>query len=271
MSPRQASSRRAAVSPTPSFEKRRSPAPPGSIPDVLRMFESEVRFYQEVAPVVGVRVPRCFDASVTAEGTYLRLEDLSQWSPGADPAAVAAELRRLHDRWEGRALEQWPWLRRPGAAAPLIARAYEGRWQVLSACPELSPPVRRLGAWLVGRIEAAEVAEGTAGPLTLCHGNAALENVFTDSSGAIAFVDWEDVRCAAGVTDLAWLLVSSVPPGRWDEVIDAYDASADVRSVLASAAAQGLFILSGQAQLRASPAWGWMERLTEAAVRLDLV
>ena len=39
----------------PNHVKRREPAAAGSIPAVLKMFESEVRFYREIAPVVGVR------------------------------------------------------------------------------------------------------------------------------------------------------------------------------------------------------------------------
>ena len=39
----------------PNHVKRREPAVPGSIPAVLKMFESEVRFYREIAPLVGVR------------------------------------------------------------------------------------------------------------------------------------------------------------------------------------------------------------------------
>lgn len=57
--------------------KRRPPATPGSIPAVLNMFESEVRFYREIAPVVGVRVPACYQAEATEAGTLLVLEDLS--------------------------------------------------------------------------------------------------------------------------------------------------------------------------------------------------
>jgi len=78
---------------------------------VLKMFESEVRFYQEIAPVIGVRVPACDQAEETAEGTLMVLEDLSDWQPGAEPAAATKALRSLHDQWTGRAHLQWP--RRP--------------------------------------------------------------------------------------------------------------------------------------------------------------
>jgi fructosamine-3-kinase len=86
------------------YVKRRPPAEPGSIPVALDMFRAEVRFYREIAPVAGVRVPACYQAEVTDEGgTVLVLEDLSAWQPGADPAAAARLLAGMHRRWEGQA------------------------------------------------------------------------------------------------------------------------------------------------------------------------
>jgi fructosamine-3-kinase len=84
------------------------------------MFRAEVRFYREIAPVAGVRVPACHQASETGDGTVLVLEDLSAWSEGADPVAAADVLAGLHARWKGQAAVRWPWLRRAGAAADLI-------------------------------------------------------------------------------------------------------------------------------------------------------
>lgn len=80
------------------FIKRRQPAPPGSIPDVLQMFVNEIRFYREVAPVVGVRVPNCLTAEEDAGATLLALENLSDWEPGADPSEAARLLARMHAR-----------------------------------------------------------------------------------------------------------------------------------------------------------------------------
>jgi len=91
--------------------KRRPLPVPGSIPDVLGMFECEVQFYREVAPVVGVRVPGCRRAESSAVGTLLELEDLSGWDAGADPIAAAGVLALLHATWEGVAYGRWPWLR----------------------------------------------------------------------------------------------------------------------------------------------------------------
>lgn len=232
------------------------------------MFESEVRFYREIAPVIGVRVPACIEATQDDVGTLLRLEDLSSWCRGADPVAVAGELKLLHSRWEATAVRRWPWLRRPGTAADLIGDAFDRLWPEMESRHDLEGRVRHLGRSLVGKVEAAEHAEGTAGPLTLCHGDTSVDNLATGPSGEIAFLDWEDVRWAAGVTDLAWFLVSSVPPDAWDAAIDVY-GDADLEAVLPSVAAQGLFALSDRPE--GSPeAREWVDRLSEVARRLHL-
>ncbi len=237
-----------------TFEKHRHRAPEGSIPDVLDMFASEVRFYREVAPVVGVRVPECLAAEASPTGTRLVLEDLSSWSRLADPRAVAAELARLHRRWEGDPVRRWPWLRRAGLGAELIGDLFDTTWPRVAARADLMPDVHVLGE--------------AAGPLTLCHGDASLRNVFSSPSGEIAFVDWEDVRCGSGVADLAWLLVSSVAPSEWDDVIDAYGPTPGLNDVLPAAAAQGLLSLADVAD--GSPdAAGWVDRLAATSRRLS--
>jgi hypothetical protein len=161
------------------FVKRRSWPEPGSIPDVLDMFRSEIRFYLEVAPVIGVRVPACYEAEETAEGTRLVLEDLSGWEPGADPGAAARVLSGLHRRWQGQAAQRWPWLRTSGAAARLVAELFGRTWPRMAGRSDLTPPVRALGQRLAGQVAGAEDLAGRSGPVTLAHGDASLLNMRT--------------------------------------------------------------------------------------------
>jgi Ser/Thr protein kinase RdoA (MazF antagonist) len=228
----------------PTFVKRRDPAPRGSIPDVLQMFVSEVRFYREVAPHVGVRVPGCFRAEESDGATLLELEDLSAWAPGADPREAAQVLAGMHRRWDSGIATRWPWLRPPGAAVDLVAAAYDRVWPGVAARADLPAPVRRLGERLVGRLAEAEARAAAAGPLTLVHGDAALRNMSTGPDGEIALLDWEDVGVAPGVCDLAQLLVSSVEPDAWDETMAAYGVTEGLSAALPAASAQGLFTLS---------------------------
>ena len=48
-----------------------------------------------------MRVPACYQAEMTDDGTLLVLEDLSAWQPGADPVAAARVLAGLHARCAG--------------------------------------------------------------------------------------------------------------------------------------------------------------------------
>lgn len=242
--------------------KRRAPAVPGSIPDVLKMFESEVRFYREIAPYVGVRVPECYRAEAGPDGTLLELEDLSAWTPGAEPAAGARALRGLHDRWAGEVLERWPWLRPIGAGEDLVAELYDSTWPALAGRHDLSVPVRNFGAGLVGRVQEVDEAVASAGVLTLAHGDASAQNLRTGPGGEVAFLDWEDVSAAPGVLDLGWFLVSSVEPARWAEALAAYGAVDGLATVLPAVMVQGYLSLS---DLPDGEGAAWNARL-EAAV-----
>ena len=193
----------------------------------------------------------------------LVLEDLSAWQPGADPTAAAKVLSEVHQRWSGRALARWPWLRAVGAAADLVEEPYGQTWPALAARADMPPGLRDLAAQLVGKVVASEQAISHAGPPTLAHGDASMVNMRNSADGEIALLDWEDVSAAPGIADLAWLLVSSVEPDLWAEVTAAYGASAGLRTVLPAVAVQGLLSLSDHPD--GSPqAAGWIARLAFA-------
>lgn len=227
------------------------------------MFESEVRFYREIAPVVGVRVPACYEAEENEDGTLLVLEDLSAWTPGAEPAAGARALRDLHERWVGRAHVKWPWLRPLGAGEDLVADLFDRTWPALAGRSDLSPRVREYGERLVGKVLEVERDVAHAGALTLTHGDASAQNLRTGPDGEIAFLDWEDVTAAPGVLDLAWFLVSSVAPDRWSEAVDAYGTSEALVTVLPSAMVQGYLSMSDTPD-GSELAAGWNARLEKA-------
>lgn len=231
------------------------------------MFRCEVRFYREIAPAAGVRVPACFEAADTGDGTLLVLEDLSEWDPGADPVAAAGVLADMHRDWSGRALARWPWLRRAGTAADLVEDLYGEVWPGLAARQTVPPRVRALAQRLAGKIAESERAAGAAGPDTLVHGDASLANMRTSPGGVIALLDWEDVSAAPGVIDLAWLLVSSVEPEAWGDVIAAYGSSAGLTEALPAIAVQGLLSMS-HAPEGSAEELAWIGRLNAAANRL---
>ncbi len=125
--------------PVTTFTKRRDAATPGSIPDVLQMFTREVRFYREVAPDVGVRTPAC------SPRRGARRRDPPR---ARGPLVVAARARTPRSppgcsvtctsRWEGRAVERWPWLPRPDLG-DLVGELYDEAWASARERPELTP------------------------------------------------------------------------------------------------------------------------------------
>jgi hypothetical protein len=249
----------------PPFVKARPHPDPQSIPGLLDMFRREVRFYREVAPEVGVRVPTCSSAEETADGFRLELEDLSDWAPGGDPVAVAGVLAQLHGRWEGEAERRWPWLDRDvPAAAEAVGVIYDRTWPAVAERPDLTPAVRAGGAALVGQVAALERAEVALRPRTIVHGDARLANVRTSPTGDVALLDWEDVRLSSGAVDLAWLLVASVEPERWDDVLAAgHQMTAAVRPVMPTAAAQAILSLA-DVPVGAPEAAAWVRRIERA-------
>jgi Phosphotransferase enzyme family len=251
----------------PGHVKRRGPPAPGSITQALDSFRAEVRFYREIAAEAGVRVPACYRAEDTADGTLLVLEDLSSWQPGADPLAAARLLSAMHQRWSGRAHVRWPWLRPVGAGADLVQELFGRVWPGLAAREALTPRVRALAGHLAGKVADSERAVSVAGPLTLVHGDASMANMRTGPAGEVALLDWEDVSAAPGVLDLAWLLMSSVEPARWDDVVAAYGSPAGLAQVLPAVVVQGLLSLS-DAPAGSAEAMAWAGRLDAAAERL---
>jgi Ser/Thr protein kinase RdoA (MazF antagonist) len=250
------------------FIKRRAQPIPGSIPDVLQMFVAEVRFYREIAPVVGVRVPECLQAEENAGATLLVLENLSDWKPGAEPTEAARVLAGMHERWQGAAAVRWSWLRAPDAATDLVGNFFDEAWPTVTSRPECTPEVRALGERLYGHIPAVERAAAKAGPTTLVHGDASMLNLRTSPAGEIALLDWEDVGAAPGVSDLAWLLVSSIDPIQWDETIAAYGSAAGLSHALPAAASQAILSLADTPR-GSDEAGNWVGRIEEATRRLN--
>ena len=251
---------------TATFVKSREPARPGSIPDRLQMFTREVRFYTEIAPTVGVRVPAAFRAEERDGSTVLELEDLSSWREGADPEAAARALASLHGRWVERAEETWPWLPRPDAS-DLVGALFDARWSVLRGRSDITDAVRRLGDALVGEVIAVERVAHAAGPHTLTHGDASAPNLRTGPDGEVAFLDWEDVGSGPGICDVAWFLMSSVEPPDWDRVLDVYGHSHGLGEALPAIGVQALLSLADEDE-GSVDALEWVGRLEEASARL---
>jgi hypothetical protein len=232
------------------------------------MFVNEVRFYREIAPIVGVRVPECSRAEERAGATVLELENLADWEPAADPVAAAQNLRVLHDRWAGGAFQAWPWLRRPAQGVDLVGANFDKVWEKARERTDCLEFLRAVGDRLLHRVPEAEAMAARVTPHTLCHGDASFRNMRTNpETGEIALLDWEDVSIGAGVGDLAWMLVSSVDPEVWEATIEAYSDSQGLGQVLPAVCVQGIFMWA-DTPVDSPESQGWTQRLGAAVERM---
>ena len=174
-------------------------------------------------------------------------------------------LRDLHTRWQGAALERWPWLPRPDVS-DLVEAMYDQTWTSARSRPELTDAVRDLGDSLVGRAVEMERRADASGPVTFTHGDASALNMRTSPDGEVALLDWEDYGTGSGIVDLAWHLVSSVDPADWEIALATYGDTSGLADALPSVAIQAL--LSFAFEQGHDNARAWVAGLEEVARRL---
>jgi aminoglycoside/choline kinase family phosphotransferase len=185
---------------------------------------SEVGFYSELAPTLGVRVPACWYAAISEDGTRftLLLEDLSprtagRQADGCSPAQAAAAVRnlaRLHaSRWNDETL------RNVGFLVPLTSQ------RAAFLADLVKDAADRFIARYAGHLCDAdkttlhEVAEALAGwqvgypePFSVIHGDYRLDNLmFHPVDGEVVAVDWQTAAVALPARDLAYFIGISLP------------------------------------------------------------
>jgi hypothetical protein len=188
---------------------------------VLGSYETEVRFYQQVAPTVDISLPRCHFADIEAETGWftLVLEDLAPAVPGdqlagcsVDDAALAlSQLAKLHTpRWGDPTLAELPWLHRNTPervkfGAELIVGLLPGF--IDRYADQLDAELICLGERLMPKIEAWMTDHPQ--PWTVQHGDYRLDNMLFGGPGSrrpLAVVDWQTAIHGPPLTDASYFL-----------------------------------------------------------------
>ncbi len=184
-------------------------------------YEREVRFYRELATETPLRSPRCHAAAIDNNDDFiLILEDLGGLPQGdqvrgCDPAEAARVVRsmaRMHARWWGRtnAIDWLPYttvgLDRAGPVQGAFAHAWD---RVSPIVPRESHRAIAVAVEAYPRL----LEEIATAPVTLCHGDLRLDNLFLppDADDVIAF-DWQFTCQARGAYDLAYFLALDLAP-----------------------------------------------------------
>ncbi|WP_211357142.1 phosphotransferase family protein [Nocardioides rubriscoriae] len=210
----------------PSVLAKLGSADPAARALVGGAYRGEVRFYEEIAPTVAIRVPACHHAAYdeASAQVVLLLEDLVDHEQGDQLAGctpgqahdAARNLAGLHGpRWcdaslldlEGLSLSQQE-------DADLLAEIYApsvelylsdaGRGLSAEDQETLRASAVRAGPWLLAR----------ATRFALVHGDYRLDNLMfrTDGGPGCVAVDWQTTSLAPPLRDLGFLLGTGLDP-----------------------------------------------------------
>lgn len=193
----------------------------------LQLYRREYSFYRQMAPDVPLRSPGLIygDFDDGDHRFVLVLQDLRSMATvdqidGANAAPAMTAVRaiaRMHGRYWNR-VDQPPVAGFHDAATPerrrLVQHVYQASLpSAFERLGDLFPePMRRLAEAYGHRIVEHTDAIA-AGPLTFCHGDFRLDNMFfgADGSDDFAVVDWQVCGVRSGLYDVAYFLSSSMP------------------------------------------------------------
>ncbi|WP_207790154.1 oxidoreductase family protein [Polymorphobacter arshaanensis] len=188
------------------------------------LYQTEVRFYQEIAATVAVRAPHCYYADINpATGDFaVILEDLGPARQGnqltgcslADAEQAMIQGAALHGpRWGEAGLRDIPWIAsRAGTGSAVvdgmpgfIAEFHRRYDDILE--PEFMAVADRYAA------NALAFLGRDYAPLTLGHVDFRLDNMLFDARGGsvpLAVLDWQSVSVTAGMLDISYFLGAGI-------------------------------------------------------------
>ena len=219
----------AGAAPRRVIAKFPSPVPANrAVADTYDMYGREVRFYQQLAGSLPIGQPHCYFAGRAADSSdfVLLLEDLSDRRIGdqvvgsdvADARIVVDAMAALHAVHWGRTAEpQFGWLTTHANDAQIagMEAGFAHGWPRFAAeFADLVPASVRRWGHRVGPATRQILTALCEGPLTVCHADFRLENMFfaaRPEQPDFAIIDWQSITKSAGAQDLAYYLTQSLP------------------------------------------------------------
>jgi len=194
---------------------------PRALAVMAGLYTREVRFYQDFAPSLPMRVPRCHAALLAQDtgGFALLLEDIADGTqhdqddayPPEDVLLALRELAALHAaHWDDPKLAEADWLNRlDEASVPMWQGLFEATWREFTAREEvvLDPELRALGDRLCATGVAGLLAAD--GPKSLTHADFHVSNMLfrdTPRGREVVTVDWQLAMHACPLLDVAYLI-----------------------------------------------------------------
>ena len=204
----------------------------------LKIYPREVGFFERLAAATPLRSPKRYHAQLMDPMHFVLLpQDISQDYQlgdqllGATATQVVAAARALADLhaawWKSPHVEALDWIPRPNEPSYLatVPQLYSAGLGILEGSGEADRE-------LLGFLKAVEKQTPKAlhsmasDPVTLCHGDPRLDNIFFASDGSPVFIDFQLMLRQRGASDLGYLMLTSVEPeiaiSNWEQALDAW-------------------------------------------------
>ena len=229
----------------------------------------EARFYEQIAPQVGIEIPKVYYAAYGDDELVILMEDLGEIELGTDGLGADlaqterafAAIAQFHTQWWNHEVTDKTWLA-AAAESTAVNELARGLEVSLEKYGDQYPYLARCVSVFLKHLPNLPMDLAKPPPLTLIHGDFHRKNVHFRDDGSLVIFDWQAVETNAPVTDATnWLLMNlSVEDRRAHEfrLLEHYHSSlgtectanyslrrlkADYRQALVSAAIRMYYIL----------------------------
>lgn len=178
----------------------------------------EIRFYQELAPNVSIRIPKCLysHADDQSDNFILVLEDEKEWSPGdqvtglteSQVRSAVGMISKFHAQWwESSELEKLSWM-------PLqnrdLANAYISNWNDFLSDHRDILDGNDINAGELIKISGGTIKEYSLNaPQTVTHMDFRADNILFKKEDEVLILDWQVACRTMGAFDVARVVCGS--------------------------------------------------------------
>lgn len=198
------------------------------VADLFRLYETETRFYEELAGEVHLRTPRRYYSARCPNCTdfILLMEDLAPARVGDQLTGCSAkqaelvvrELAEFHAAWwESPRLKDltWVWAFNNPIRSQAAVVAYTAAWGPFKQTWSKHVPAALLEAGEKFPAAIPKLLDRLAAPpVTISHGDLRVDNLFfgtPEGGDPLAVVDWQIMTIGNGLFDLAYFMSGGVP------------------------------------------------------------
>jgi hypothetical protein len=199
------------------------------VADLFRFYETETRFYEQLADNIALRTPRRYHSERCPNCTdfILLMEDLAPARVGdqvvgcskAQAELAVRDLAKFHAAWwDSLKLAEldWVWAFNNPVRSQAAVVGYTSAWTPFKQIWAKQVPAALLAMGEKFPAAIPKLLDRLAAPpVTISHGDYRIDNLFfatPEGGDPLAVIDWQVMTLGNGLFDLAYFMSSAMPP-----------------------------------------------------------